>query len=142
MLIICGWKRTRSVRVISPRSRPFSTTGSFLIFILNMSFTASSTSILGFPTTMGFDMTSQTLVFSGSLDLAKTRLRRSLSVSIPEGFSFFIAIKHPISCLFMSSTASFTVASSSMVTTSSTMTSSTSRDIDTPRNFYAVALIN
>ena len=98
--------------------------GSFLIFILSMNFIVSSTSMLRSPKTSGADMICQTLSFSGFLDLAKTLFNKSLSVTIPMGFLCFVTIKHPISCVFIISTAFVTGSSDSTVITSSTMMSS------------------
>lgn len=91
------------------------------MFRSSISLAASPARMFGEAVISGFDITSTTLVFSGSRDLQTILFDRSLSVRIPTGFSQLTTMRQPISWMFISSAAFFTVALGSIVTTFSVM---------------------
>lgn len=122
-------ERIMSVMVKRPMRRPSSTIGSFLILRSLISLTASRRLVSGCEAMRGVDIMSLTLVILGSLNWSKTLLSMSRSVMIPMGFPLFITIRHPMSCLSMSSATFFTGAGESTVITFLVITSLTNSDI-------------
>jgi len=114
-------ERMRSVSVTKPIKRPFSVIGSFLMLCSSMSLAASPARMSGDAVMMGLVMMSMAFTFLESLDSYTMRFSMSRSVSMPMGFPLWTTMRHPISCMFMSSAAFFTVAFGSMVTTFSVM---------------------